>query len=109
MRANGAIVAAALFLFGCGSSDPEPVCEGAAAQCDESGYFPLCAEPQPNAAVNDLDGLYCAFRDGGALEYIGPELERAPACEGGQVVECPGGELPVCYFLPNCLEAVLPP
>lgn len=108
MRAYGAVVIAALFLLGCGSAEPEPVCEGAAVQCSVPGYFPLCAEPEPNDAVNDLDGLYCAFTDGGGLAYIGPELERPPDCENGELVDCPNGEQPVCYFLSNCIDAVLP-
>ena len=107
MRAYGALLVAAVFLSGCGSSDPEPVCEGDTVQCVAPSYFPLCAEPEPNDAVEDLDGVYCAF-NGGSLSYVGPELERAPGCEGGEVQACPDGEQPVCYFLPNCLEAILP-
>lgn len=111
MRANLGVLIAALAVFAsgaCGSSDPEAVCDGEAATCTEAGYFPLCAEPEANDAVDELEGLYCSFNDSGGLQYIGPELERAPACEGGEMVECPDGGLPVCYFLPGCLESNLP-
>jgi hypothetical protein len=108
MRAYGGVLIAALLLSGCGSSDPQPVCDGDnAVHCDEPGYFPLCSEPEPNAAVDDAEGLYCAYSDRG-LQYIGPELDRAPACEGGDVVACPDGAQPACYFLPNCLDSTLP-
>jgi hypothetical protein len=107
MRAYGALLVAALFLLGCGGPEPELACEGELLECGEPSYFPLCAEPEPNDAVEDLDGIYCAFNENGFV-YIGPELERAPACEGGDVPACPDGEQPVCYFLPNCLEANLP-
>src|SRR5688572_11289560 len=104
MRASSTLRVAVLFLLGCGSADPAPVCDGSSVDCGVAGYFALCAEPEPNQAVEDLDGLYCSWTESGGLDYIGPDLERAPACEGGQLTDCPDGQPPTCYFLPNCLE-----
>jgi hypothetical protein len=99
-----------LGLVGCGSVDPAPVCDGRDAICDVPGYFPLCADPGTNSAVDEADGYYCSFNDFDELgqTYIGPTLERAPDCAGGEVQACPSGEQPTCFFLANCTVDDLP-
>ncbi len=76
------------------------------AVCDESGYFPLCEEPEANEAVEEAAGLFCSWNpeDEPGREYIGPELERGECTDEGELATCPNGEPPTCYYLPNCDE-----
>jgi hypothetical protein len=99
---------AVLLAAGCGS-DPGLECDGATPVCDLQGYFALCAEPGDNDAVREAGGLFCVNRDGTDFgqDYIGPTLEFAPECSGGQPATCDNGEAPQCVFLPNCYASTI--
>lgn len=94
---------------GC-SSDPEVVCDGVQPICDFPSYVAICGEqPGTNEAIDEIGGLYCANRDNCTpsqgdlcLDYIGPAVELAPDCSGGQPAACPDGSQPICGFFPGC-------
>lgn len=95
--------------MGCGSA-PEVQCEGTQPVCG-AGYFALCEDPGENDAVRDSGGLYCLERDNcvpsgndGCLDYVGPPLELAPECVNGEPQACPGGNAPICVFMPSCRD-----
>lgn len=103
------VAAVAVLTTGC-STDPQVVCEGTQPLCDFPSYVAICGdEPGTNDAVEEIGGLYCANRANCTptqgdlcLDYVGPAVELAPDCSGGEPQACPDGSQPICAFFPGC-------